>query len=74
MRYQLINTHQIESIKIVRHNGMLTVNPPDSLVDQLEIGYTYTPVNSPGVGDFDPMYTHSYALQNNVITDVWTLP
>ena len=74
MRYQLIDSHHIVPIKVITHNGVRTSNPPDSLADDLALGYPYEPSESPDVGSTDPLAVHSYALQSGVIVDVWSLP
>jgi len=74
MRYQFIDTHHIELVKVITHNDVRTSNPPDSLVDSLALGYPYEPSESPTVENTETPVEHSYTLQSGVIVDVWTIP
>lgn len=74
MRYQFIDSQHIQAIKYITHAGRRIANPPDALVDELQLGYAYDPSDSPNIGnEMVQTVTHEYVLDAGVIRDIWTM-
>ena len=71
MRYELING-QPKVIKKAKIGGMVYTNPPDSLLEANNIGFTRTVVSAPALDDETKKLLHSYAVVSGSITDIWT--
>ncbi len=74
MRYILFDSQHIQAVKHITHAGQRISNPPDALVDELQLGYPYDVTNSPNLDDNMQLnVSHEYILDNSVIRDSWTI-
>ena len=72
MKYDLING-QPKEIKRLVLDGIIYTNPSDSLLEANNIGYSREIVAPPELTDETKKLTHTYAIIEGAITDVWTV-
>ena len=71
MKYEF-NNGQPKVIKRANIGGMIYTNPPDSLLEANNIGFTRTVVEAPELDDETKKLVHTYEIVGRTITDVWT--
>lgn len=71
MRYELING-QPKPITRAVIGDMIYTNPPDSLLEANNIGYTRTITAAPALNDETKRLVHTYVVLDGSITDIYT--